>query len=889
MTIEKGRTYNEVMSMNILSTKLYMPPSRPKVVRRTRLLERLNEGMHRKLTIVSAPAGYGKTTLVAEWLAGCGRTAVWLSLDEGDHDPARFLTYLTAALQTMDRSIGEGVFALLASPQPPPSEFILTTLLNDITSVPYPFHLVLDDYHVLDAGPVDKAITFLLDRMPPQMHLVIATRKDPSIPLGRLRARDQLTELRAADLRFDFPETVEFLGEVMGLSLSNDEMAHLDSRTEGWAAGLQLAALSMKGDSGISGRSASFTSTHPFVLDYLVEEVLKRQPAAIQTFLLRTSILDRFCGPLCDAVMAGAEREQPLPPGQEVLAYLEQANLFLVPLDQEKRWYRYHHLFAELLRQKLQPMSEIAPLHVRASEWLEAQGCELEAFHHAAAAGETARAVRLIEGKGMPLLFRGAVTPILNWLASLPEEELDAWPSLWVTYASALLLSGRLSGVEQKLQAAEKALQGIPHDDKSRDLIGHIASIRATMAVNKHQAETILAESRRALNYLHQGNLPVRTATTWTLGYAYQLLGERTAAIKAYTEALSASQRIGHVMITVMATLGIGLLQEADNRYHMAAETYRHVLALAGDPPLPVACEAHLGLARIHYEWNRLEEAQRHSQQASRLARLLEHSDRVVACEVFLARLKLAQGKVSEAAEIVVRSEHFARQHRYEHQFPFISAVRVQVLLRQGNLTAALQLARKHKLPVSLARAHLAQGDTAAALALLGPHMEWVEAKGWEDERLQGLILEALALHAHGEKLRSLQQLSYALALAEPGGFVRLFLEEGLPMAGLLSEAAAAGIMQEYIGKLLSAMKAEGIHSGLLSDLPQAPSLIEPLTARETEVLRLIALGLSNHEIGERLFISLSTVKGHNRIIFDKLQVKRRTEAVALARKLGLL
>jgi LuxR family maltose regulon positive regulatory protein len=544
------------MSTPILATKLYIPPPRPEVVPRPCLVERLNEGLQRRLTLISAPAGFGKTTLVSEWVAGGGRLepkvrVAWLSLDEGDNDLTCFLAYLVAALQTLAPNIGAGVLAVLQSPQPPPPESILTALLNEITAVPDHFVLVLDDYHVIEAQLVDHALTFLLEHLPPHMHLVIATREDPPLPLARLRVRGQLAELRAADLRFTPAEVAEFLNQVMGLNLSAEDIAALETRTEGWIAGLQLAALSMQGHKDATSFIKSFTGSHHFVLDYLVEEVLHQQPASVQTFLLRTSILDRLCGPLCDAVILN-----PSTPGQETLEYLERANLFIVPLDDERRWYRYHHLFGGFLRQRLHQNSALSTgdekggvdeLHIRASVWYEDNGLEIEAFHHAAAAHDVERAARLVEGKGMPLHFRGAVAPVLHWLESLPAAVLDAWPSLWTTYASVALVTGQATGVEQKLQAAEAALHGaesVPSavegpDDKTRDIIGRIAAIRATLAATLNQVETVIAQSRRALEYLHPDNLSFRTFTIWKLGYAYHLQGDRAAAGRAYTEAIA--------------------------------------------------------------------------------------------------------------------------------------------------------------------------------------------------------------------------------------------------------------------------------------------------------------------------------------------------------------
>ena len=488
------------MPTHILATKLYIPPRRPGIVLRPRLVERLNEGVSSgcKLTLVSAPAGFGKTTLVSEWVAGCGGPIAWLSLDDGDNDPTRFLTYLVAALQTLALSKVEGLalseakglapsfgtslLAALQSPQPPPADAFLTALINEIATIPVSFVLVFDDYHLIEAKPVEEALAFLVEHLPPQMHLVIATREDPQLPLARLRARGQLTELRAADLRFTPAEAADFLNRAMGLNLSAEDVAALEARTEGWIAGLQLAALSMQGHQDTASFIKSFTGSHHFVLDYLVEEVLGQQSESVQTFLLRTSILDRLCGPLCDAVLLDPSASGQETAGQETLEYLEHANLFIVPLDDERRWYRYHHLFADLLRQRLHQSTAtsargegrgVAELHSRASQWYEDHGLELEAFQHAAAANDVGRAEHLIDEKGLHLHLRG-VAAILDWLASLPTTVLDARPSLWVRHASALLLGGQTTGVEEKLKAAEAALavalQGAEPDDKTHAL-----------------------------------------------------------------------------------------------------------------------------------------------------------------------------------------------------------------------------------------------------------------------------------------------------------------------------------------------------------------------------------------------------------------------------------
>ena len=877
----------------LLSTKFFIPKARPDLVSRPRLLKQLNDGLNRKLTLISAPAGFGKTTLVSDWIAGCERPVAWLSLDKEDSDPKRFLTYLIAALQRISDEVGEDVLGMLQTTPSPPTEAILTPLLNEIANIPDDFCLVLDDYHVVDAKPIDQAITFLLDHQPPQMHLVITTREDPTLPLAKFRARGQLTEIRVSDLRFTLSEASGFLNRMMGLKLSEENIAALETRTEGWIVGLQLAAISMQGHEDTANFIKSFTGSHYFVLDYLVEEVLLQQSESLQSFLLCTSILDRLCGPLCDAVLL-----DPSAPGQETLEYIEGANLFLISLDNERRWYRYHHLFSELLRQRLQKGSipsmgrkgpTAAELHIRASQWYEDNGLEVEAFEHAAAANDIERAERLMEGDGMPLQFRGAMTPVLTWLESLPAKIMDAKPSLWVAYASTLTMIGKpVNSIEGVLQSAEAALQHAKPDEKNRDLIGHVAAIRAMIAIPQNQVDDIITQSRRALEYLSPENLSVRTTTTWTLGYAYQIQGDRIAALQAHREALSISQASGNTMISIAASTSLGQIQESENQLHQAAEHYRRVLDLAGDPPLPAASEAHLGLARICYEWNDLDAAQEHGEHGLQLARKMENVDTPASCELLLAHLKLARGDMEEASGNIANAEQFVGQKNFGHRMPDIAAAQVLVLLHQGDLAKAAELADKHNIPTSQARVHLAQGDASAALTLLESYRRQAEKKDWDDERLKAIVLEAVAYHAHGKEEQAVGLLEEALALAEPSGFIRTFVDEGHPMADLLSRATARGIMPAYVSKLLAAFEAEGKSGGKPLHTLSHP-IIEPLSGRELEILQLIAQGLSNREISERLFLALNTVKGYNRKIFNKLQVQRRTEAVARARELNLL
>ncbi|WP_342663548.1 LuxR C-terminal-related transcriptional regulator [Paenibacillus pinihumi] len=883
-------------------TKLYIPQPRPKMVSRPRLTGLMDAGKERRLTLISASAGCGKTTLVSEWLTACPLPAAWISLEEGERDPARFLTYLCAALQTIGVDTGEGLTNMLQSAQPLPLEPVLAAILNKIAAAEHKFILVLDDYHVLN-GQMDAVLGFLLDRMPSRMHLVITTREDSKLPIPRLRVRNQLTEIRTEDLRFTTSEAAEFLGRVMGLNLGEEDIALLESRTEGWIAGLQLAALSIQGQQDTAGFIREFNGSHRLVLDYLIEEVLHQQPENVQAFLLQTSILESMCAPLCDAVIGHNATGKAGDSGQSMLEYLDQANLFIVPLDNERRWYRYHHLFAGLLRTRLSRGSALpateAELHIRASRWYENNGFILEAFQHAAAARDIASAARLAEGEGMPLIFRGAAAPVLNWLDTLSQEELEERPSLSVMHAAALLLVSQLGNVEQKLQAAEKALKGGRYRDATvaahdRDLIGHIASIRAVLAVSRHDAEVIRAEASRALDDLNPDNLPVRTATVWALGYAYQLQGDREAAAKAYAEALSNSRRIGHVIIMIMSTLGVAQMQESDNKLHQAADTYQHVLKLAGDPPLPVACEAYLGLARISYEWNDLDASRRYTEQSIRLAGQFEQTDRVVAGEVLLSRIQLAQGEVQEAAALLDNAKRIAEQQHFVHQQPVIASVHVQLLLHQGKLETASHLAQKHGLPVSQARVSLAEGSFAEAITILELCLAQTKAKGLADEQLRVKALFARALHAGGRKPQSSHLLADALEEAMPGGFLRIFVDEGQEMGRLLRDIAVPADLQGYVNQLLTAFQTGQLNGGQerrsgMQQPKAAGGLMEPLSERELEILRLIAEGLSNREISEKLFLALSTVKGYNRNLFDKLQVKRRTEAVALARSLNLL
>ena len=538
------------MPATILATKLYLPPPRPNAVLRPRLLDLLNDGLaaNHRLTLISAPAGYGKTALVSAWVASSHRPTAWLSLDEADSDPTRFLSYLIAALQTIAPQVGTGLANALSSPQPPSTEAILTALLNELAAIPDPFTLVLDDYHVLDSSAVDAALAFLIDHLPPHLHLVITTREDPRLPLPRYRARGQLTELRAADLRFSPPEAANYLNQVMGLNLSPEDIAALETRTEGWIAGLQLAALSLQGHQDAAGFIQSFTGSHRFVLDYLVEEVLQRQPAGVQRFLLRTSLLDQMCGPLCDAVLRDASLS-----AQETLEHLERANLFIVPLDQERRWYRYHHLFGAFLRQRLQAQAASSPadpalpeLHLRASQWYEENGSRDQAIRHALAAGDFAQAADLVE-LAMPAMRRtGQDATLLGWLQALPDEVVRCRPVLSAGYAGALLAAGQPLAAEARLRDAEQWLDApagtdqqptdaagkrvVVDQEQLRRTPGIIALIRAGQALARGDLPETVRHARRALEFAPDDDHLMRGGAQSQLGLAAWTQGDLETA-----------------------------------------------------------------------------------------------------------------------------------------------------------------------------------------------------------------------------------------------------------------------------------------------------------------------------------------------------------------------
>ena len=911
------------MATTILATKLYLPAPRAKVVLRPRLTERLNEGLHRKLTLISAPAGFGKTTLVSEWVTGGERRAAWLSLEEGENDPARFLTYLVAALQTIAPNIGQGVLSVLQSPQPPSTEAILIALLNEITTVPDSFMLVLDDYHVLDAKPVDHALSFLLEHLPPKMHLVITTREDPQLPLARLRARGQLTELRAADLRFTPAEAAEFLKGVMGLDLSEADIALLESRTEGWIAGLQLAAISMQGRADTASFIEAFTGSHRFVLDYLVEEVLQRQPERARSFLLQTAILDRLSGPLCNAV---TERED----SGRMLDALERSNLFVVSLDDKRHWYRYHHLFAEVLQARSleEHPDQVAELHRRASAWYEQNALPFEAIRHAFAAEDFERAAGLVELAARAMLASRQEERFIGWLKALPDELVRTRPVLSAYYAVALL-SHDLEASEDRLRDAERSLDGtariserpeapsapmvVVDEEEFRSLPGIIAIAHAYHAGALGDVPGSVNYARRALDCLPADDHFWRGAAGALLGLAYWTIGDLEAAYRSYADGMASLRMTGDITQSNSGAFILADIRTAQGRLREVARLYEQALHLAagqGGVMLPGTADLYVGMSELRREQGDLESAVRYLLKSKELGSYNGLANNRYRWYVAMARIKEAHGDFGGALGLLDEAERLYIPSPDPYVRP-IAALKTRVWVGQGRLAEALEWAREAGLSfddefsylrefehITLARVLIAQyksdrvnSTIHQAMSLLERLLSAAEEGGRKGSVIEILVLQALAHQVQDNVPAALDPLARALTLAEPEGYVRMFVDEGRPMATLMEKMARQGNVhiQAYLRKLLATF---GSPNGARETPGQAAGderLLDPLSERELEVLRLIAQGLSNREISKRLFRALSTIKGHNQTIFEKLQVQSRTEAVARARDLGLL
>jgi LuxR family transcriptional regulator, maltose regulon positive regulatory protein len=902
------------MSTPVLVTKLFIPRPRPTVVSRPRLIERLNGGLDRSLSLIAAPAGFGKTTLVSEWIAGCKRPTAWLSLDEGDNDPARFLIHLIAAVQTIAADIGEEVVGALQSPQPPPTEAILTALLNEITTLPDSFVLVLDDYHLIDAKPVDLALTFLLEHLPPQMHLLIATREDPQLPLARFRARGQLTELRAADLRFTPAEAADFLNQAMDLRLSADDVAALEDRTEGWIAGLQLAALSLQGHQDASGFIRTFAGDHRYIVDYLVDEVLQRQPVDVRNFLLQTSILDRLTGPLCDAV-TGQER------GAARLEALERGNFFVVALDDMRHWYRYHHLFADVLSAhlKAEQPDGVSALHRRASEWYERHGSAPDAIHHALAGEDFARAADLVE-LVLPALFQSREeSTMLGWLEALPDGVVQVRPVLSVLYAATLVVSGQFAGVEAHLSAAERWLDTtadlsemvVVDHEMFRRLPGYIALYRAAQALTRGDVAGTVHHSQQSRDLASEDDHLLRGSAAGVLGLAFWARGDLETGHQMYAECMVQIQQVGHVSDTLGCAIALADIRITQGRLHEAMSTYEQAVQRAAGPGEIVmrgTADIYVGLSELHREHNDLHTAREFLRRSKELGVLAGLPQNPYRWYVAMARLRGAEGDLDGALDLLCEAERVYAGDFFPNVRP-VAAVKSRVLVEQGKVDEALGWAHEQGLSaeddlsylrefehITLARVLLAQykidradRSLRQALGLLERLLHAAQAGARTGRVIEILVVQALAYQERGDFLAALIPLQRALTLAEPEGYLRMFVDEGPPMAHLLREAAARGIMPAYSGRLLVALEAQEHGPARETPLLNSHALIEPLSERELDVLRLLNSELSGPEIARELVVALSTVRTHTKTIYSKLDVSSRRAAVNRAAELGLI
>jgi LuxR family maltose regulon positive regulatory protein len=888
------------MSAPILATKLYIPHPRSKIVLRPRLVERLNEGLAAacKLTVISAPAGFGKTTLVSEWVAGCGMPVAWLSLDEGDNDPARFITYLVKALQTIQAGIGEGLLAALQSPQPLQIETILTTLINEISTIQGQFLLVLDDYHLIDSQPVDQSLAFLIEHQPPQMHLVIATREDPQLPLSRLRARGQCTELRAADLRFTSAEASEFLNQTMGLDLSVEDVTALEARTEGWIAGLQLAALSMQGHQDATSFIQAFTGSHHFVLDYLVEEVLGQQSESIQTFLLRTSILDRMCGTLCDAVLGS-----PSVSGQETLEYLEHANLFIVPLDNERRWYRYHHLFAELLRQRLGKPKEFTEFHLRSSQWHEENGDLGAAFHHAYAAGDFIRATGLAETawQGMNESFQSAAW--LDWVKKLPDKLIRTRPVLCTQIAQAFTDTGELEASELRLQDAERCLGGseLANEEQLKPLPAMIALTRAYNAQVRGDPAATVKYAELALQLTPEDDFDQRARATTILDVTHWASGNLESAIRGIVDSMERLTQLGNHVMVVASSFAVADLLVSLGSLSEAERTYQDAIQLAaqhGPEAEHITAHHHLGLSMIYRQRGDDTLAAHHLIRAAELGLQTTLVDWQYRWHVVQAQLKEAAGNLETALALLDEAKRVYIQTLIPDLRP-IAALKACIYLKQGRPDKARVWAAERGLSLADEVSYLHEFEhlTLARLEIANPLvntllvrlLQAAEAQKRRGGALNILLVQALAHQAQGNRPQALAALESALALAEPEGYVRIFVDEGEEMRLLIKKQShnRDHPLSGYADKLLAAF-TQPVAAPKSAILHLKSDMIEPLSERELEVLKLLRTDLNGPEIALDCMVSLNTIRTHTQNIYAKLGVNNRRAAVRRAEELNL-
>jgi LuxR family maltose regulon positive regulatory protein len=900
----------------LLATKLHVPGARPGFVARPRLAGALGEGMARGMVLVCAPAGFGKTALLADWVRSGDHRVAWLSLDAGDNDPVRFWRHVVAALDRAQPGIGERVAPLLG---PPPSSFegLVTALINELAAQPgeNEIVLVLDDYHLVDTQQVHASLAFLLEHLPPGLRLVLASRSDPRLPLARLRAGGQLAELRTGELRFTAEEAAVLLREATGADLPGAAAAALAARTEGWAAGLQLAALSLRGQADPAGFVAAFSGSHRYVLDYLAGEVLDRQPEEVRAFLLQTSVLERLSGELCDAATG-------LTGGQVMLEQVERANLFLVPLDEVRGWWRYHHLFADLLRARLQQQypDRLGALHRNAAAWSEEHGLADDAVRHAVAAGETTWAARLVEQYfDAVYILRSEGATVQRWLAALPAELIQSRPRLLLAQALLAATSGRAEAVAPPLDAAERALAGAARavDEPFEPSAGRAASMlvnvpalialhRSYLAQFRGDAEATAAFASQALAELGGDERLLSSTAQGFLAAAEWLRGRLAEAERAFMSSIAGWRAAGQPSWTSWGVYQLGQVQRAQGRQDAAVRTYQQTLdiaAVSGPPPAPPAGPAYVGLGEVAYQRNELDSALRQVTEGIALCRQFLYPAPLATGLVTLAWIRQAQGDPGGALEAMDEAGRDALGGAMTGLLDPVPTQRARLLLAQGDVAAAARWTRERGLDADdepgypqepeylvLARVLLAQDRPAPALGLLERLHAAAAAQGRAGSIIEIQALLALALAVRGDEEAAVDALAQALMLACPQGYVRVFADEGAPMAALLArlvaaqkagQGAASGVPLGCLAKVLRAFGEK--------EAAAVPGLVEQLTAREREILVLLAAGTPNPRIAEQLVVSLDTVKKHVSHLLGKLGAANRTEAVTRARQLGLI
>ena len=901
----------------LLETKFYVPRSRRGLVPRPRLSQRLDRGSALKLVLVSAPAGFGKTTLLTEWLAAGPaaptdqRLAAWLSLDRSDNDPASFWTYVIAALRTVAPGVGDSALALLQAPRPSPIETVLTVLLNDLGATAGDLVLVLDDYHVIDASDVQDGMAFLLDHLPPWLHVVIASRADPALPLARWRARGELVEIRAAELRFTADEAAAYLNEIMGLQLTARDVAALEGRTEGWIAALQLAALSMQGRDDVAGFIAGFAGDDRYVVDYLAEEVLQRQPDHVQAFLLQTSILDRLSGPLCDAVTGQGG-------GKAMLEALDRGNLFLVPLDDRRQWYRYHHLFADVLQARLldeQP-GQVPGLHRRASVWYEQNGEPPMAIGHALAARDFDQAADLIERAIPAMRITRQETTVHGWLKALPDEVVRVRPMLSFAVAGALLTGGEPEEVEVRLRDAGRWLQEaaatgegslarpgemvVADEEEYRRLPGAIELYRSALALVRGDVPGTVRHAQRTLDLALTEDHGVRAGAAGFLGLAFWTSGDLEAAHPAWAQCAAGLRRSGQIADIFGCAIAMADIRLVQGRLGEAMRTYDQALQRASvqdGPVLRGTADMYVGMSEVHRERGDLQAA---TQQLLRSQELGEYNglpQNPYRWRVAMARIRQAEGDLGGALDLLDEAERLYVGDFFPNVRP-VPALKARVWIAQGRLGEALGWAHEQGLSadddlsylrefehIILARMLLARsrGEPVHQVTrLLERLLLAAEEGGRTGHVIEILVLQALALQAPGPIPAALTCLERALTLAEPEGYVRVFVDEGPPIGSLLRAAEKQGTTRDYVRRLLAAV------SQTRQDSPGRQALIDPLSERELDVLRLLGTELDGPAIARELMVSLNTVRTHTKNIYTKLAVTNRRAAVRRAAELDL-